>query len=63
MKTPLEMFDVKKFIGEIGEANTRFVKGAELFASIDEIDVGRRPRIWCTRRTSSSSTTTSRRVR
>ena len=44
MKTPLEIFDVKNFVREIGEANTRFVKGAELFAGIDEIDVGTAPK-------------------
>jgi len=44
MKTPLEIFDVKNFLGEISEANTKFVKGAELFAGIDEIDVGTAPK-------------------
>jgi len=44
MKTPLEIFDVKNFLGEISEATTKFVKGAELFAGIDEIDVGTAPK-------------------
>lgn len=44
MKTPLEIFDVHTFVREIGEAGARFVKGAELFAGIDEIDVGMAPK-------------------
>jgi hypothetical protein len=55
MKTPLEIFDVKNFVREIGEANAKFVKGAELFAGI--------PRTWSTRKTSSSSTITNPRAR
>jgi len=44
MKTPLGVFDMQDFVREVGEANTKFVKGAELFAGIDEIDVGTAPK-------------------
>jgi polyhydroxyalkanoate synthase subunit PhaC len=40
MKTPLVNFDVTDFVRELGEVGTRIVRGAELLAGIDDIDVG-----------------------
>lgn len=44
MKSPLETFDIKNVVKELGEINTKLIKGAETLAGIDEIDVGTAPK-------------------
>jgi polyhydroxyalkanoate synthase len=44
MKSPLEAFDMKKIITELGEINVKLIKGTETLAGIDEIDVGTAPK-------------------
>jgi polyhydroxyalkanoate synthase len=44
VKTPLVNFDVTDFVRELGEVGTRLVRGTELLAGIDEIDVGTAPK-------------------
>ena len=44
MKTPFVAFDVKSMIKELGEINTKLIKGAEALTEIDEIDVGATPK-------------------
>ncbi len=44
MKSAVENFDVKNFIKELGEVNTKLIKGTENLAGIEEIDVGTAPK-------------------
>jgi polyhydroxyalkanoate synthase subunit PhaC len=44
MKSTAENFDVHNFIKELGEVNTKLIKGTENLAGIDEIDVGTAPK-------------------
>ena len=44
MKSTAENFDVHNFIKEIGEINTKLIKGTGTLAGIDEIDVGTAPK-------------------
>jgi polyhydroxyalkanoate synthase len=44
VKTPLVNFDVTDFVRELGEVGTKLVKGTELLAGIDDIDVGTAPK-------------------
>ena len=43
MTTLKPMFDAKAAMKELGEFNSRMIKGAELLSEIDEIDVGTTP--------------------
>jgi len=44
MKTPFVAFDEKSLIKELGDINTRFIKGVGALTEIDEIDVGTAPK-------------------
>ncbi len=44
MTTLKPMFDAKAAMKELGEFNSRMIKGAELLSEIDEIDVGTTPK-------------------
>jgi len=44
MKAPFEAFDMKNYLKELSELNTKFIKGAETLVGIDEIDVGTAPK-------------------
>jgi polyhydroxyalkanoate synthase len=44
MKAPFEAFDMKNYVKEMSEVNTKLIKGAETLVGIDEIDVGTAPK-------------------
>jgi len=44
MKAPFEAFDMKNYVKELGELNTKLIKGAETLVGVDEIDVGTAPK-------------------
>jgi polyhydroxyalkanoate synthase subunit PhaC len=44
MKSQVKNFNVHNFIKELGELNTKLIKGTETLAAIDEIDVGTAPK-------------------
>jgi polyhydroxyalkanoate synthase len=44
MKTPFSAFDAKAMMQELGELNTKLIKGSEFLTEIDEIDVGTAPK-------------------
>ncbi len=44
MKSAVENFDIRNFIKELGEVNTKLIKGTENLAGIEEIDVGTAPK-------------------
>lgn len=44
MKTPFISFDTKSLVKELGDINTRFIKGASALTEIEEIDVGTAPK-------------------
>lgn len=44
MKSVLEKFDVKNLIKELGDINTKLIRGTENLVGIDEIDVGTAPK-------------------
>ena len=44
MKEPFEAFDVKRYVREMSELNTKLIKGAETLVGVDEIDVGTAPK-------------------
>jgi len=44
MKSAVENFDLKNVIKELGEVNTKLIKGTENLAGIEEIDVGTAPK-------------------
>jgi polyhydroxyalkanoate synthase len=44
MKTPFSAFDAKAMMKQLGDLNTKLIKGSELLTEIDEIDVGTAPK-------------------
>lgn len=44
MKAPFEAFDMKNYVKEVSELNTKLIKGAETLVGVDEIDVGTAPK-------------------
>jgi len=44
MKSPYETFDMKNMVRELSEMGTKLIKGAEILAGIDAIDVGTAPK-------------------
>ncbi len=44
MNTPFSTFDAKAMMKQLGELNTKLIKGSEFLSEIDEIDVGTAPK-------------------
>jgi polyhydroxyalkanoate synthase len=44
MKTPFEAFDMKHYVKQLSELNTKLIRGAETLVGVDEIDVGTAPK-------------------
>lgn len=44
MSTPFSTFDAKAIMKQLGDLNSKLLKGGELFSEIDEIDVGTAPK-------------------
>lgn len=44
MSTPFSTFDAKAMMRQLGDINSKLLKGGELFSEIDEIDVGTAPK-------------------